>query len=146
MIHNMKVPKHIQVLSIIFFVNAAVSILIGAVSLGPLFYAVMNNQSDLIKDSDTMAQNLPLLGFNILLSLLSILILILLGASLRKLKPWARQLTLAYSILGIIFFLFNLFSGDGNLSLGIFVQVYTIWVLLRLDVKEAFGVNVERPA
>jgi hypothetical protein len=146
MIHIMQIPKHIKVLSIIFFLNAAVSFLIGAVSLVPLLYGLIIGQGNPINTSDTMAQNLPLLGLNILLSLVSILTLILLGTSLRKLKPWARKITLVYSLLAIIFFLINLFTGDGNFSLGVFVQMYAIWVLLQPDVKEAFGVNIERLA
>ena len=83
------------------------------------------------------------LGLNILLTLLAILLLIALGISLRKLKPWARTVTLAYAVLTILLGLLNLITGDRNISYGFLIQFYAVWVLLRPAVKEAFNVQIK---
>jgi len=77
------------------------------------------------------------------MTVISIVFLIFLGISLRKIKPWARNFTLVYSSLSIFFFLLSFLTGDLNISIGVFVQIYATWVLLRPDVKEAFGVMID---
>jgi len=84
------------------------------------------------------------LGLNILLTSLAILLLIVLGISLRKLKPWARSVTLVYSVITILLGLLSLITGDRNISYSYLIQFYAVWVLLRPDVKEAFNVQTKK--
>jgi len=85
-----------------------------------------------------------LLGLNIFLTIFAILLLIVLGISLRKLKPWARSVTLAYSVVTILLGLLSLITGDRNISYSFLIQFYAVWVLLRPDVKEAFNVKIKK--
>ncbi|HDD56091.1 MAG TPA: hypothetical protein ENG59_07615 [Chloroflexi bacterium] len=138
----MKIPKHVKYLSILFFLNAGISALIGGLSL----YSMLRRRetlSDLSPEVTIMGWDL---GLSILLTLLAILLLIALGISLRKLKPWARSVTLAYGVVTILLGLLNLITGDRNTSYGygFLIQFYAVWVLLRPDVKEAFNVRLKK--
>ncbi len=137
----MEIPKHIKSLSIIFFLNAGVAIFIGAISLISMLLSVRNSEINTNNIPNEIFPIISHFGLTILITIISIVFLILLGVNLRKLKPWARNVTLAYSSLAIFFTLFNSLTGDSNLSIGLFVQLYAIWVLFRPDVKEAFGVK-----
>ncbi len=140
---RMEIPKHIKILSIIFFLNAGVAIFIGAISLISMLLSVQNSETNIYNVPNEISPIISHLGLNILMTIISISFLILLSINLRKLKPWARNVTLAYSSLTIFFTLFNSLTGDSNLSIGLFVQIYAIWVLFRPDVKEAFGVKTK---
>ena len=139
----MELPKHIKYLSFIFFLNAIVAGFIGALSLFSMLYSSFNrevNGNYLPNEISTIFSHF---GLNILMTIISIVFLIFLGISLRKIKPWARNFTLVYSSLSIFFFLLSFLTGDLNISIGVFVQIYAIWVLFRPDVKEAFGVMLD---
>ncbi len=139
----MEMPKHIRNLSIIFFLNAGIAVFIGAISLISMLISVQNREININNIPNEISPIISHLGLNILMTIISIGFLILLGINLRKLKPWTRNLTLAYSSLAIFFTLINSLTGDSNLSIGLFVQIYAIWVLFRPDVKEAFGVKTK---
>lgn len=136
---NMEIPKHIKYLSILFFLNAGISALIGGLSLISMFVR-RGNLGDLSNEVTIMGWEL---GLNILLTLFAILILIVLGISLRKLKPWARSVTLVFGVITILLGLLSLITGDRNISYSFLIQFYAVWVLLRPDVKEAFNVQVK---
>jgi len=132
----MNIPKHLKILSILVFAYAALAAIIGFVIFPPF------------ADRDPMSAGAPgtdnpvlQLGLRILPSVLAILFLVILGINLRKLKPWARYLTLVFSLGSIFFGLVSLISGELNFSIGFLIQVYAVWVLFRPDVKEAFGVK-----
>jgi hypothetical protein len=133
----MDIPKHIKYLSILFFLNAGISALISGLSLVSMLVR-RGNLGDLSNEVTIMGWEL---GLNILLTLFTILIIIVLGISLRKLKPWARTVTLVYGVVTILLGSLSLITGDRNISYGFLIQFYAVWVLLRPDVKEAFNVQ-----
>jgi len=139
----MKIPKHIKYLSIIFFLNAGIAIFIGGLSLISMFLSALSREAATNKFSNEIFPIISHFSLNILVTIISIIFLILLGINLRKLKPWARNVTLGYSLFTIFFTLINQLTGDQNISIGLFIQVYAIWVLFRPDVKEAFGVQLD---
>ena len=142
----MEIPKHIKYLSIIFFLNAAIAALIGGLSLISMLFSALNREDNLNNIPNELYPIVSRFGLNILMTITAIIFIIFLGISLRKLKPWARNITLVYSFLTIFFFLLSLLTGDLNISIGVFVQLYAIWVLFRPDVKEAFGVKINGPS
>lgn len=135
----MEIPKHVKYLSILFFLNAAVAALIGGLSLISIFVR-KENTSVLTEQVSIMGWGL---GLKVLTTVLAILLLIVLGTSLRKLKPWARTVTLAYGLLTILLGLISLITGDRNISYGFLIQFYAVWVLSRPDVKAAFSVQIK---
>ncbi len=134
----MNIPKHIKYLSIIFFLNAAIALFIGGLTLISSLHSILTGE-DLPGTLTVLSTIVRDFGLGILTTLLAIILLIVLGIHLRKLKPWARSLTLAYSMLTIFLGLLNLITGDHSFSYHFFVQVYAVWVLTRPDVKEAFN-------
>ena len=136
----MKIPKHIKYLSIIFFLNATIAALIGGLSL----FSMLGRRANISDLSNEVSMTGWLLGLNIFLTIFAILLLIVLGISLRKLKPWARSVTLAYSVVTILLGLLSLITGDRNISYSFLIQFYAVWVLLRPDVKEAFNVKIKK--
>jgi hypothetical protein len=135
-----EIPKHVKYLSILFFLNAGIAALIGGLSLVSMLVR-RGNSSDLSNEVTLMGWGL---GLNILLTILAILLLIVLGISLRKLNPWARSVTLVYSVITILLGLLGLITGDRNFSYSFLIQFYAVWVLLRPDVKEAFNVQIKK--
>ncbi len=135
----METPKHIKYLSIIFFINAAVSGLIAGMGLISLLGSTFKNTGSSGNNPNQIGIFLTQYGLSILVTTIAIFVLIYLGLSLQKLKPWARSLTLIYSLLTIVFFVISLFTGEINLSIGVFIQLYAVWVLTRPDVKAAFA-------
>ena len=134
----MNIPKHIKYLSIIFFLNAAIAILIGGLSLISVFHSTLT-RGELTPGFSTVLSRIAAdFGLMILFTILAIFFLIFLGINLRKLKPWARTVTLVYSSLTILFSLISLLTGEGNFSYQFLVQVYAVWVLTRPEIKEAF--------
>lgn len=136
----MEIPKHVKYLSILFFLNAAIAALIGGLSLFSML-ARRESIGDLSNEVSMIGWEL---GLNILLTSLAILLLIILGISLRKLKPWARSVTLVYSSVTILLGLLSLITGDRNFSYSFLIQFYAVWVLLSPDVKEAFNVRMKK--
>lgn len=134
----MDIPKHIKYLSFIFFLNAAIAIVIGGLSLASVFHAVLTEGELAPGFSIVLSKIAADFGLMILFTLLAIFSLIFLGINLRKLKPWARTVTLVYSALTILFSLFSLLMGEGNFSYHFLVQVYAVWVLTRPEIKRAF--------
>ena len=134
----MNIPKHIKYLSIIFFLNAGIAILIGGLSLISVFHSTLT-RGELTPGFSTVLSRIAAdFGLMILFTILAIFFLIFLGINLRKLKPWARTVTLVYSSLTILFSLISLLTGEGNFSYQFLVQVYAVWVLTRPEIKEAF--------
>jgi hypothetical protein len=138
----MSIPKQIKYLSIIFFLNAGIAIIIGGLSLTSLILSALDKEASKNMFSNEIFPIISHFSLNIQVTIISIIFLILLGINLRKLKPWARNVTLGYSLFTIFFTIINQFTGDQNISIGLFIQVYAIWVLFRPDVKEAFGVKL----
>ena len=139
----MEIPRHIKYLSILIYLQAAIAALIGGVSLISLIIRTMGstqNNTDLFSGLVGIASRF---GLNIMLTILAIGLIIFIGSSLRKLKPWARTVTLVYSLLTLLFGLFSLITGENNISYLILVQMYAVWVLFRPDVKEAFSTGSE---
>jgi hypothetical protein len=134
----MEIPKHIKYLSIIFFLNAAVALLIGGLTLASLIHSTLSTEA-LSGFPAVLSAIARYFGLGILTTTLAIIILIILGISLRKLKPWARTVTLAYGMLTILLGILSLITGDRSLSYYLFVQIYAVWVLTRPEVKEAFN-------
>ncbi len=140
----MGIPKHIKYLSIMFFLNAAIAVFIGGLTIISMINSTFvrrDNSSDLIQEFSKIGWNFSL---NILITILAIILLIVLGISLRKLKPWARNITFVYSMFSILFGLISLITGDHNISYSFFLQIYAVWVLFRPDVKEAFSVKIKK--
>jgi hypothetical protein len=136
----MEMPKHIKYLSILFFLNAAIAGFVGGLSFFSMVHTTLN-RGDSINDLNSVVSRIIFdFGLSILFTSLAIIMLIFLGISLRKLRPWARTVTLVYSMLTIFLGLLNLLTGENNLSYQFFIQVYAAWVLLRPDVRVAFGV------
>jgi len=134
----MGIPKHIKVLSILFFLNAALALIIGGLTFFSFILSPSPNGSNLA-DLSTAASGFTIgMAINILLTVLAVTLLILLGLNLRKLKPWARTVSLLYGALTIVLSLLNLLAGDHNFSYHFLVQVYAVWVLTRPEIKEAF--------
>ena len=134
----MKVPKHVKYLSILFFLNAGIAFVISGLTLISTFLARTvgaRSFSEAVIQVTGMGWGF---GLNSLLTILSIGAFIFLGVSLRQLRPWARTITLIYCIFTLLLSLLNSFTGDGIFSFHFFVQIYAVYVLLRLDVKEAF--------
>ena len=139
----METPRQIKYLSILIYLQAAIAALIGGVSLISLIIRTMGstqNNTDLFSGSVGIASRF---GLTIMLTILAIGLIIFIGSSLRKLKPWARTVTLVYSLLTLLFGLFSLITGENNISYLILVQMYAVWVLFRPDVKEAFCTGSE---
>jgi len=132
----MNIPKHLKILSILVFAYAALAAIIGFVIFPPFA-----DRGPLSAGAPGTVSPVLQLGLSILPSVLAILFLVFLGINLRKLKPWARILTLVFSLGSIFFGLVSLITGEPNFSIGFLIQVYAIWVLFRPDVKEAFGVK-----
>jgi hypothetical protein len=140
----MEIPKHIEVLSILFFLNAAIAVFIGGLTIISMINSSLvrrGNSSYLTKEFSNIGWDFSL---NILITMIAIILLIVLGISLRKLKPWARNITLVYSMFSILFGLISLITGDQNISYSFFLQIYAVWVLFRPDVKEAFSVRIKK--
>ena len=140
----MGIPKHIKYLSIMFFLNAAIAVFIGGLTIISMINSTLvrrDNSSDLIQEFSKIGWNFSL---NILITILAIILLIVLGISLRKLKPWARNITFVYSMFSILFGLISLITSDHNISYSFFLQIYAVWVLFRPDVKEAFSVKIKK--
>ncbi len=140
----MGIPKHIKYLSIMLFLNAAIAVFIGGLTIISMINSTLvrrDNSSDLIQEFSKIGWNFSL---NILITILAIILLIVLGISLRKLKPWARNITFVYSMFSILFGLISLITGDHNISYSFFLQIYAVWVLFRPDVKEAFSVKIKK--
>jgi len=134
----MNIPKHIKYLSIIFFLNAGIAILIGGLSLISVFHSTLT-RGELTPGFSTVLSRIAAdFGLMILFTILAIFFLIFLGINLRKLKPWARTVTLVYSSLTILFSLISLLMGEGNFSYQFLVQVYAVWVLTRPEIKAVF--------
>ena len=138
----MGIPKHIKYLSLLFYLNAAIAAFIGGVSVISLYHSTLTRGENISDVYSVLSRIILDFGLSILATTLAILLLIFLGISLRKLQPWARTITLAYSILTIFLGLLNLVIGENNLSYHFFIQVYAVWVLMRPDVREAFGVKI----
>ena len=140
----MGIPKHIKYLSIMLFLNAAIAVFIGGLTIISMINSTLvrrDNSSDLIQEFSKIGWNFSL---NILITILAIILLIVLGISLRKLKPWARNITFVYSMFSILFGLISLITSDHNISYSFFLQIYAVWVLFRPDVKEAFSVKIKK--
>ena len=140
----MKTPKHIKYLSIIFFLNAGVALFIGGLTFFSMFYSALTGGENLNNLSAALTRVIMDFGLNILITILAVALLIFLGISLRKLKPWARTVTLVYSLITIFLGLLSLLTGDSNFSYQFAVQIYAVWVLSRPDVKKAFGQERKR--
>ena len=126
------------------FLNAAIAVFIGGLTIISMINSTLvrrDNSSDLIQEFSKIGWNFSL---NILITILAIILLIVLGISLRKLKPWARNITFVYSMFSILFGLISLITGDHNISYSFFLQIYAVWVLFRPDVKEAFSVKIKK--
>jgi hypothetical protein len=134
----MDIPKHIKYLSILFFLNAALALLIGGLTYISLFKSTLAQGENISDLSPMFSLIFRDFGLSMLFTLLAIVFLIVLGISLRKLKPWARTVALAYGSLTILFSLLSLLTGDGNFSYQTLVQIYAVWVLTRPEIKEAF--------
>ena len=134
----MDIPKQIKVLSIIFFLNAALALFIGGLTFFSMISRTLGRGENLNDLSAAFSSVVLDFGLSFLITILAVGLLIFLGVSLRKLKPWARTVTLAYSVLNIFLGLLSLLTGDRNFSYHFFVQIYAVWVLTRPDVKEAF--------
>ena len=136
----MEIPKHIKYLSFLFYLNAAIAAIIGGIGLISAYYSPIARAENINNPYSDLSRVVMDFGLSILSTSVAILVLIFLGVSLRKLKPWARTVTLVFSIVTIIMGLINLVLGENNISYNFFVQIYAVWVLFRPDVKEAFGV------
>ena len=134
-------PKHLKYLSILLFVSAAVAAIVGIVGLISMRSSPFAGGEPVITALPWTNNVVLQFGLLILLTTLAILFIVFLGISLRKLKPWARYLSLVFSLGSLFFGLVSLISGDHNFSIGFLIQVYAVWVLFRPDVKEAFGVK-----
>lgn len=136
----METPKHIKYLSIIFFLNAAIALLIGGLTLISTIHLVLERGETLGDLSAVVSAVMMDFGWQILTTLLAVILLIFLGISLRKLKPWARTITLVYSAIGILLGLVNILAGDHSFSYHFLVQIYAVWVLTRPVNIRAFDV------
>lgn len=136
----MNILKQIKVLSILFYLNAALAILVGGLSIYSALDSAAAKGGNPAYISARVSPITADLGLNIFLTTLAIILLLVLGLGLARLKPWARTITLAYGTLTILVSLINLFLGDHNFSYHFFVQVYAVWVLTRPSAKAAFNV------
>ena len=140
---DMDIPKQIKILSIIFFLNAGVALLIGGLTFFSMIYAALGRGKDLTDLSAGFSGVVLDFGPAFLTTILAVILLIFLGFSLRKLKPWARTITLAYSILTIFLGVVGLLTGDRNLSYHFIIQIYAVWVLTRPAIQEAFQTKID---
>lgn len=138
----MDIPKQVKYLSIIFFLNAAIALFIGGLTFISSLHSILTGDN-LLGASSVFSRIVMDFGLGILTTVLAIILLIVLGIGLRKLKPWARSVTLAYGLLTIFLGLLNLITGDHSFSYHFFVQIYAVWVLTRPEVKEAFNLNLK---
>ena len=134
----MDTPKHIKYLSILFFLNAAIALLIGGLTYTSLFKSTLDQGENISGLREMFSPIFRDYGLSVLSTLLAIVFLIVLGISLRNLKPWARTVALVYGSLTILFSLLSLLTGDGNFSYQTLVQIYAVWVLTRPEIKAAF--------
>ncbi len=137
----MEIPKHIKYLSFLFYLNAAIAAIIGGIGLISAYNSPIARAENINNPYSDLSRVVMDFGLSILSTSVAILVLIFLGVSLRKLKPWARTVTLVFGIVTIILGLINLVLGENNISYHFFVQIYAVWILFRPDVKEAFGIT-----
>jgi hypothetical protein len=103
---NKKVPVGVQVISVLYYIAAALSLIAGIA-----FIAGANYIITLIPELTTAGIGAELfIALGIILIIMSVLVLFI-GIGLWKLKPWARIVAVIISILGIVLAIYSMIKG-----------------------------------